>query len=357
MPSTCTADLVPHPDCQIPQRDGRLRGRVRYPPESVRPVAYCPTVSIQTPVPVRSAAPPDGRTIAAVVVTVLAWASAFVAIRGVGEDLSPGALALGRLLVGTAVLGLLMVGRGWVRPYGREWGLLAVCGVGWFGIYNVALNAAEQHLDAGTTAMLVNIGPILIAVFAGLLLGEGFPRWLVAGIAIAFAGVVLIGVATRGAETDMVGVVLCVVAAVTYAGGVVAQKPLLRRLPGLQVTFMACGTGAVCCLPWAGVLSGDLATAPAGSVLGMVYLGAVPTALAFSTWAYALKRMDAGRLGVTTYLVPPLVILLGWLLLDEVPPALALVGGAVCLAGVALSRRRDPVRPPVPVTQEAGPTV
>ena len=55
----------------------------------------------------------------------------------------------------------------------------------------------------------------------------------------------------------------------------------------------------------------------------MVYLGAVPTALAFSTWAYALRRMDAGRLGVTTYLVPPLVILLGWLLLDEVPPALA----------------------------------
>jgi drug/metabolite transporter (DMT)-like permease len=84
----------------------------------------------------------------------------------------------------------------------------------------------------------------------------------------------------------------------------------------------------------------------------MVYLGVVPTALAFSTWAYALSRMDAGTLGVTTYLVPPLVIALGWLLLDEVPPALAVVGGAVCLAGVALSRRR--ARRPVPVAAEAG---
>jgi drug/metabolite transporter (DMT)-like permease len=298
-----------------------------------------------------------GRTVLAVVVTLLAWASAFVAIRGVGEDLSPGALALGRLLIGTAVLSLLLLGRGWVRPTGREWALILVCGVGWFGVYNVALNAAEQHLDAGTTAMLVNIGPILIAVFAGLLLGEGFPRWLVAGIAVAFAGVVLIGIATRGAETDLVGVVLCVVAAVTYAGGVVAQKPLLRRLPGLQVTFLACAIGAVCCLPWAGVLVGELGAAPGASIAGMVYLGVVPTALAFSTWAYALRRMDAGRLGVTTYLVPPLVILLGWLLLDEVPPALALVGGAVCLAGVALSRRRGRVRPPVPLGQEAGPTV
>ncbi|SFL15563.1 DMT family transporter [Geodermatophilus ruber] len=84
----------------------------------------------------------------------------------------------------------------------------------------------------------------------------------------------------------------------------------------------------------------------------MVYLGVVPTALAFSTWAYALARTDAGKLGVTTYLVPPLVIALGWLLLDEVPPALAVVGGAVCLAGVALSRRRGRVSPPL--AQEAG---
>jgi drug/metabolite transporter (DMT)-like permease len=305
----------------------------------------------------QSSAPPSGRTILAVVVTILAWASAFVAIRGVGEDFSPGALALGRLLIGTAVLGLLLVGRGWVPPTRREWPLLAVCGVGWFGIYNVSLNAAEQHLDAGTTAMLVNIGPILIAVFAGLLLGEGFPRWLVAGIAVAFAGVVLIGVATRSAETELVGVVLCVVAAFTYAGGVVAQKPLLQRLPALQVTFTACAMGALCCLPWAGTLIGELGSAPAGSIAGVVYLGGVPTALAFSTWAYALSRMDAGKLGVTTYLVPPLVILLGWLLLDEVPPGLAVVGGAICLAGVGLSRRRTRVRPPVPVPQEAGPTV
>ena len=79
----------------------------------------------------RSTAPPSGRTILAVVVTLLAWASAFVGIRGVGEDFSPGALALGRLLVGTAVLGLLLAGRGWVRPTGREWVLLVVCGVGW----------------------------------------------------------------------------------------------------------------------------------------------------------------------------------------------------------------------------------
>ena len=59
--------------------------------------------------------------------------------------------------------------------------------------YFAALNAGEALVDAGTAAMLVNVGPILIAMFAGLFLGEGFPPRLVVGSAIAFAGTLVIG--------------------------------------------------------------------------------------------------------------------------------------------------------------------
>jgi drug/metabolite transporter (DMT)-like permease len=278
----------------------------------------------------------------AVAVTVLAWASAFVAIRAVGASYEPGPLTLGRLLVGSLALGVgLLVTRRWVWPTRREWALIVLCGVAWFGIYNLALNAAEQRIDAGTTAMLVNIGPILIALFAGLWLGEGFPRWLVIGALVAFGGAVLVGAATsNAADADLLGVLLSVVAAVTYAIGVLAQKPVLRRLPGLQVTWLACTIGALACLPFTPGLLTELAAAPGAATAGLVYLGVVPTALAFSTWAYALARMDAGRLGVSTYVVPPITILMSAALLGEVPPALALVGGAICLVGVALSRRR-----------------
>ncbi len=279
---------------------------------------------------------------AAAGVTVVAWASAFVAIRWIGQSFDPGPLALGRLLVGSLALGALVVARGsWIPPSRREWALLAGCGVAWFAVYNVALNAAEQRVDAGTTAMLVNVGPILIALLAGALLGEGFPRWLLAGAAVAFGGAVLIGaVTTRAAPADLAGVLLCLLAAATYALGVLAQKPALRRLPALQVTWLACTMGAVVCLPFGGGLLADSRTASAGAIGGVLYLGLVPTALAFSTWAYALARMDAGRLGVTTYLVPPLTVLAAWPLLGEAPPPLALAGGALCLVGVAISRRR-----------------
>jgi len=289
-------------------------------------------------------APARSGALLAVAVTVLAWASAFVAIRYVGGSYDPGPLTLGRLAVGTLVLGasLLVSRHRWVAPSRREWALIVLCGVAWFGVYNVALNAAEQRVDAGTTAMLVNVGPILIALFAGLILREGFPRWLVIGALVAFTGAVLVGAATAQVESaDLLGVALTLVAAVTYAIGVLAQKPVLRRLPGLQVTFLACAIGAICALPFAPGLVAGIATAPPTATVWLVYLGAVPTALAFTTWAYALARMDAGRLGVSTYLVPPITIGLGAALLGETPPALALVGGAICLVGVALSRRRS----------------
>jgi drug/metabolite transporter (DMT)-like permease len=71
----------------------------------------------------------------------------------------------------------------------------------------------------------------------------------------------------------------------------------------------------------------------------MVYLGAFPTGVGFLTWAYALSRTTAGRMGATTYLVPPIAILIGWALLAEAPETLAFLGGALCLGGVVITRR------------------
>ncbi|NEA36461.1 DMT family transporter [Streptomyces sp. SID13031] len=281
---------------------------------------------------------------AAAAVTVVLWASAFVAIRHIGQEFSAGALTLGRLLVGSLLLGALVFSRPRRWPAKADWKLLLVCGLVWFGGYNVALNLAEQRLDAGTTAMLVNIGPLVIALLAGLLLGEGFPKQLVIGSIAAFGGVVLIGASSSEGKAETWGVVLCLVAAVAYAVGVVAQKPLLSRLPALEVTWLACTIGAIACLPFGPALVRETADARPSTIWWVVFLGAFPTSVAFTTWAYALARTSAGRLGATTYLVPPLAIFLGWLLLDESPAGLAFAGGALCLVGVAISRykpRRD----------------
>jgi drug/metabolite transporter (DMT)-like permease len=278
--------------------------------------------------------------LAAAFVTVGVWASAFVGIRDAGRHISPGALSLGRLVVASLALGILVSIRGDAMPPRSDVPRLALVGLLWLGAYNVLLNAAERHVDAGTAAMLVNIGPVLIAILAGVLLGEGFPRNLLTGCAVAFAGAILIGVATSEHGLDSTaGAALCLAAAVAYAGGVIAQKPLLERTSGLMITFLACAIATLACLPFAPSLVSDVGDAPTSAVAWTVYLGVVPTAIGFSTWAYALKRTSAGQMGAFTYLVPPLAVLLGWLVLDESPPVLALGGGLLCLAGVAITRR------------------
>ena len=98
----------------------------------------------------------------------------------------------------------------------------------------------------------------------------------------------------------------------------------------------------IACTPFAGQLLAEASVASPAAIAGVVYLGVVPTALAFSTWGYALTRMPAGQLGVLTYVVPPLTVVAGWAIFSEVPGFLAIIGGALCLVGVALSRRRSP---------------
>ena len=276
----------------------------------------------------------------AALVTVVLWASAFVGIRSAGREFSAEALALGRLLIASAAVGVVMLVRRESLPSVRALPGIAVCGVFWFGLYNIVLNEAERRVDAGTAAMLVNVGPILIAVLAGVFLHEGFPSRLLAGCAAALSGAVVIGAATsKHGIVPSWGAVLCLVAALFYAVGVVAQKPLLGRATALQVTWGACVVGALVCLPFASRLARELPHASASAIGWMFYLAIVPMALGFLTWAYALSRTTAGKMGSTTYLVTPIAVLLGWMLLGETPPALAFAGGALCLVGVAIARR------------------
>jgi drug/metabolite transporter (DMT)-like permease len=286
----------------------------------------------------------------AVGVTLLFWSSAFVAIRHLGETFSPGALSLGRLVVGSVALGVVLATRGWTRPTPREWVGLVVIGLLWFGVYNVALNAGERLVDAGTAAMLIQLSPVLVAVLAAVFLKEKATVWLGAGLFVAFAGVALIATSTStsgdGADHDPIGVVLCLVAAAAYAISLIFQKPLVSRLSAIQVTWTACTVGAIACLPFAGDLVHESSAASTADLLWVGYLGVFPTAIAFSTYAYALSFMTAGSLSVTTYLVPPITVLLSWVLLSEAPPAMAYVGGVLALVGVALARRRPRARVP-----------
>jgi len=275
----------------------------------------------------------------AALVSVVLWAAAFVGIRAAGRSFSPGPLALGRLALGSVLLGALVLSRPTVRPTRRELALLVLAGVLWFGVYQVVLNEAERRVDAGTAAMLVLIAPIFIVALAAVFLQERTTPNLLLGGALAFGGVVVIGLATSSGSASLVGVMLCLLAALSSAVGMVAEKPVLRRITALQATWTCCAVGALFCLPYAPQLVREWRAAPTGAIGWLVFLGVFPTSIAFTTWAYALARGSAGRLAATAYLVPPLTIVMSALILSEAPSVIAVLGGVLCLVGVAIARR------------------
>src|SRR5216117_474649 len=289
----------------------------------------------------------------AALVAVVLWAAAFVGIRAAGRSFSPGPLALGRLALGSVLLGALALSRPTIRPTRRELTLLVLAGLLWFGVYQVLLNEAERRVDAGTASMLVLIAPIFIVALAAVFLKERTTPNLLLGGALAFAGVVVIGLATSSRSASLVGVMLCLAAALASAIGMVAEKPVLNRIAALQATWTCCLVGALFCLPYAPQLVREWRVAPPNGIAWLLFLGVFPTSIAFTTWAYALARGSAGGLAATAYLVPPLTIVLSWLILGEVPGLIAVLGGALCLVGVAIARKA----PAVTASAAAAPSV
>ena len=290
--------------------------------------------------PAAASSRPDVSALVAGVFTVTLWGSAFVGIRAAGAAFSPGSLALARLLVSVVLLSGVALVRRDPLPARRDLVAIAVYGVLWLAIYSTALNAAERIVDAGTAALLVNVGPIVVAILAGAFLQEGFPRRLFAGCAIAFVGCALIGFATAQTRSGAaIGIVLLAVAVMAYSTAIVVQKPVLARVPAFQVTWIGVVAATIACLPFAPNLVAEVPKAGVGAIAWTIYLGAFPTAIGFASWAYALGRTRAGQLSTLTYLAPVVAVLLSWIMLGEVPTAVALIGGALALAGVYYARR------------------
>ena len=168
--------------------------------------------------------------------------------------------------------------------------------------YQLLLNAGERVVPAGTASLLVATAPVYASLLAVAVLGERSTRRRWAGSAVALAGTVLIA-ASHGLGF---GASALVVLAAAVLQGVfhAAQKPLLARYTGFEVTAYACGPARCSSCPG----PGRLGWAPAGARgRGGHRLGGLPrlapSAAGFVLWAYAMARMDVGRVTVSLYLV------------------------------------------------------
>lgn len=279
-------------------------------------------------------------TTAAVVITVLAWASAFPAIRAGLASFGPLELGALRFAIAAVPAAIFLIMTRPALPRAGELWRFGVGGVVFVALYTVLLNFGELTVSAGAASFIINVSPILTAVFAMFALGERFTALAWFGTFLSFAGIGIIALGEgQGLRFDN-GALLILGSAFCTSLNTVVQKPLFRRHKPLTVSAWNMVIGAICLS--AGLPNGfaQMAVADHQAIAALIYLGIVPSLIAYGSWAVALSRLPASRASNFLYCVPPVATLIGFLWLGEVPTLLGILGGVLALGGVVMVNLR-----------------
>lgn len=282
----------------------------------------------------------DARTLTALGVTLLFWASAFAGIRAGLKAYAPGHLALFRFLVASAGLAVYAMLTRMRLPEKRD--LPAILLLGFLGItvYHTALTYGEVSVTAGAASLLTAFAPMCTVLLAIIFLGERLRVWGWLGIVVSFLGVVLIALGEGEGLRFNPGAFLILLSALSASLYFVFQKRYLKKYSAFQFTTYAIWAGTFFLLVFFPGLTQAIRAAPLDATLTVVYLGIFPAALSYVTWTYALSRAPASIVASFLNLSPVLAILIAWVWLEELPVILSLTGGFFSLCGVILVNTR-----------------
>jgi drug/metabolite transporter (DMT)-like permease len=270
----------------------------------------------------------------------LMWGSSFLWIAIGLEAFDPPVITVARIALGA--LALSFAPRSWAPVAREDWPRIVLLALVWTAIPLLLFPLAQDLGLSSSAAGMINGGvPLFAAAFATLLLRRLPGRVQVVGLAVGFAGVILISVASAGEGSgSALGTALALVATILYGVAANITVPLQQRYGALPVIFRSLLVALVVVLPF------GLATVPGSawawpSALAMVVLGVFGTGLAYIASSTLLGRAGSTRGTVQIYFIPVVALVLGVTVRDEDVGPVALVGIGLVLVGAWLTSRRE----------------
>jgi drug/metabolite transporter (DMT)-like permease len=278
--------------------------------------------------------------------TIVVWASAFSVIKalidhGVGAE----QIALSRYLVAAPGFAFLLWRAGGLPGLNRHDATrLVVAGVVIVVGYHLSLNIGEESTASGVAALIVALSPALTMALAVAFGIERFSLRVALGLAVAFAGVMVVVGLGSGEELSFSGLkgpLIVLGAPLSFALYNVLLKPLFARYDLLALTATTSLVGTVALLPiFAASDVGGMGSVAARDVALILYLGIFSTLLGYIGWNIGLRAFGPTRAVTATYAIPALAVLFGAVTLEEPVTAWIAVGGLLIVGGVALASFR-----------------
>lgn len=281
----------------------------------------------------------------------LLWGGTFVAGRVVAQEMAPMTAATARF--GLATLALLVLlwktEGGLPRLSWRQGMLMGLLGLFGVCLYNLFFFTALSEMSASRTALFVAFNPIAVSIVGGLIAWRFLPPNQVSGICVAVVGAAI--VISHGDVAGMLidvrknfgwGELYMLAAVVSWVGYTLLGRKVLGAFTPLATTTWAALFGFIF-LAAASVLIGETQIPSLPSVnssVALIFLAIGGTVIPFVWYYEGVRTLGAERTAVFTNLVPVFGVIFGATLLQEPLGLPMLVGGALVIAGVALTNRR-----------------
>jgi drug/metabolite transporter (DMT)-like permease len=282
--------------------------------------------------------------LAAVTFAVCMWGMVPVGMRFLLLDMKPETAIILRLYPAAVVALVIAMFSGRRNLSWTDWGrLIAASLLGNLG-YQVLAGFGIKLIPAAWTGMLFGLEPVFIALGAIMFAGETLTRRFVMGLAVALVGtgVLILGSSTGTVkDVSLLGVILVTISTLGWAIYTTLIRPVTRKHGSVPI---ACLSIAITGIPTLALASSDVATEiqrlNGQQWLVIAGLSVFATVFAIVAWNYALGKMDNTKAGMFLYVQPIVAAIGGIVLLGESPSIWLLGGGALILAGVAISQMK-----------------
>ena len=275
------------------------------------------------------------------VLLLASWSGAFVGVRIALEGYSPSEVAFLRYLIASLIFVVYAVITKMPRPLRRDLPGIAGLGLLGFAAYALLLNFGEQTVSSGVSSLIITAEGAMIALLARIFLKEKLSLLGWGGVALCMIGSMVLSLGSDSSLHITAGVLLLLGAMLVTSLYTIGLRVYADRYNGIHLTaWMMWASVPLLFIAAPGAI-GTIAAAPIQSTLAIVFLAIFPSVIGYTLWTLLITRISIARAGSITTLIPIGALILGWLLLQELPSSVALTGGAVILCGVLLVNRAE----------------